>query len=88
MILPWGDGKSYRAESQVRKLNRKAGCNQFESRIVESGVSREKALRIEQGRVNSYSIAAQRAGVTKDGLLARPGEPIAPIGNQQPTAKM
>jgi RHS repeat-associated protein len=74
------DGKSSRAELQVRKLNSKAGADIFESRIIKKDVSRNKALKIEQGRVNSYSIARQRGGTAVS--------PTAPLGNIRPSAKM
>gem|GEM_PF-2273613 len=56
------DGKSYRAEAQVRAMNRKAGADIYESRILARNLTRPKALSMEQGRVNGYSIAAQRSG--------------------------
>ncbi|WP_321785145.1 RHS repeat-associated core domain-containing protein [Burkholderia pyrrocinia] len=81
------DGKSCRAESQVRKLNLAAG-GVYESRVMKDHVTRVKALNIEQGMVNSYSVAAQRLGITKGGRFAPGGTPISPVGNIRPSAQM
>ncbi|MBK8566758.1 MAG: hypothetical protein IPN76_26355 [Saprospiraceae bacterium] len=69
------DGKSYRAESQVRKLG-----PDYESKIIATNVTREKALKIEQGKVNSYSVSKQNSGSAS--------APVEPPGNVLPKAKM
>ncbi|HEY6527395.1 MAG TPA: DUF6531 domain-containing protein [Cellvibrionaceae bacterium] len=69
------DGKSSRAESQVRKLG-----PDFESTIIAKDVTRTKALSIEQGKVNAYSVSRQRAGTAIG--------PIAPLGNKRPLPQM
>jgi RHS repeat-associated protein len=69
------DGKSSRAEYQVRRL----GSN-FESVIIRKDVSRSKALKIEQGKVNAYSVAKQR--------ITGGTSPIGPLGNLRPPAQM
>jgi len=74
-------GKSYRAQSQVRWLNRK-GSDKYESAIIRKNVTRSKALKVEQGRVNGYSVAAQRAGQTP----SFPKVGINPVGNSLPNA--
>ncbi|MFC6336099.1 type IV secretion protein Rhs [Pseudomonas sp. CCM 7891] len=74
-------GKSYRAQSQVRALNRK-GSDKYESAIIRKNVTRSKALKVEQGRVNGYSVAAQRAGQTP----SFPKVGINPVGNSLPNA--
>ncbi|MDO5681140.1 MAG: RHS repeat-associated core domain-containing protein [Pelistega sp.] len=53
------DGKSYRAEKQVRSLNLKTNTTDYESVIVRNKLTRAKAIKVEQGLVNSYSISAQ-----------------------------
>ena len=85
------DGKSYRAEAQVRALNRQAGGNVYQSRIIRQDLSRDRALRVEQGKVNAYSVAAQRRGTTGvgDSGVARPANaPIGPEGNIKPPPTM
>ncbi|QQS03600.1 MAG: hypothetical protein IPK50_15000 [Fibrobacterota bacterium] len=69
------DGKSYRAEKQVRALNKAAGNNAYESRIVKNGLTRDRALKMEQGRVNGYAKAQQRMSVSN---------PKEPPGNRLP----
>ena len=76
------NGKSYRAESQVRKLNKPPGSDKYESAIIRKNVTRTKALKVEQGRVNGYSVAAQRAGQTP----TFPKVGINPVGNSLPNA--
>jgi len=83
------DTKSSRAESQVRALNA-AGGN-YESKIVRKGLTRSKALNVEQGRVNAYSISAQNAGNTGIGLSGQSriaNAPIAPEGNLRPNPQI
>ena len=83
------DTKSSRAESQVRALNA-AGGN-YESKIVRKGSTRSKALNVEQGRVNVYSISAQNAGNTGIGLSGQSriaNAPIAPEGNLRPNPQI
>ncbi len=75
-------GKSYRAESQVRRLNRGPGTDKYESAIIRKNVTRSKALKVEQGRVNGYSVAAQRAGQAP----TFPKVGINPVGNSLPNA--
>lgn len=84
------NNRSYRAENQVRRLNRQARRNGatsdvYESRIITRNVSRQRALDIEQNKVTAYSVAVQRAGVTRDGIpvLGRTG----PVGNKRPIPK-
>ncbi len=69
------DGKSSRAESQIRKLG-----PDYKSKIITRDVSRRKALDIEQGKVNAYSINKQRQGVAIDDS--------APLGNRLPKPKI
>jgi RHS repeat-associated protein len=73
------DGKSYRAESQVRKLNRSAGSDVYESSVIKKNLTRERALDLEQGKVNAYSVARQR-------VIGTP--PGGPVGNELPKATM
>jgi len=73
------DGKSYRAESQVRKLNKAAGGDVYESHVIAKNMTRDRALDLEQGKVNAYSVARQRAGA--------PG-PVGPTGNTLPQPEM
>jgi RHS repeat-associated protein len=85
------DGKSYRAENQVRALNKKAGGNVYESRIVKNNLTRDKALKLEQGRVNGYSKSAQQNGSTGVGQsgVSRPANgPTGPEGNIRPQPTM
>jgi RHS repeat-associated protein len=74
-------GKSYRAQSQVRRLNRQ-GPDKYESAVIKQNVTRSKALKIEMGRVNGYSVAIQRAGQTP----SFPKMGINPPGNTLPNA--
>jgi RHS repeat-associated protein len=75
------DGRSSRAEAQVRRLNAKPGnADRYESTIVGNNLTRDRALSMEQGRVNGYSVSRQNAGLATG--------PTAPPGNTRPTAKM
>ncbi|WP_161797535.1 hypothetical protein [Weeksella virosa] len=78
-VYKWGDysrirrdGKSSRAESQVRKLNHEGG--NFKSEIVCRNLTRAEALAKEQGFVNAYAIGAMR----------RDGTARNPLGNKRP----
>lgn len=80
------DPKSSRAESQVRVLG-----GDYESKIIAKGVTHSKALDIEQGKVNAYSVSAQRSGTTgvrTDGKALDVTRPTAPEGNINPSAKL
>jgi len=80
------DGKSYRAEKQVRDLNRRHGGNFFKSKIVNRNVpGNAKARDIELGRVNAYSQASQRRGLPPQNPN---GIGTNPLGNKLPVATM
>jgi hypothetical protein len=59
------------------------GQNKFESAIIKKNVSRQRALDIEQGRVNGYSIAARQRGKTPKN---KDDKEINPPGNMFPVA--
>ena len=83
-------GKSYRAQMQVRVLNI-LNPGVYASKIVKKGLTRTKALSYEQGRVNKYSVAAQRAGSTgvgRSGSARTANGPIGPEGNVKPPPTM
>lgn len=70
-------GGSPRAAGQVRRLNRAGKPSEYR---VEKNITRTQALSSEQGRVNGYSIARQRAGLSTGR--------IGPPKNFLPTPKM
>ena len=57
------DGKSYRAEQQVRKWNKEAGYEKYESEITykvpEGPGARDKILKYEQDRANKLRKAKE-----------------------------
>ncbi len=75
-----GAGKSYRAQSQVNKWNNRAGADIYESDIIAKNLTRTKALSMEKGRVNSYSVARQKAGASSS--------PKGPPKNSLPKPEM
>ncbi|MES5928582.1 hypothetical protein QCI77_21680 [Bacillus cereus group sp. MG9] len=57
MAATFNAGKSYRATRQVNSWNNNAKNLHFESRIVKKNMTRNKALKWEQGHVNRISKA-------------------------------
>ena len=72
------DGASSRAEKQVRELNNAVGSNVYRSRIIRKNLTRQKAVAVEQGRVNAFSVARQQIGLAPS--------PVEPPGNVLPKA--
>ena len=75
------DGKSYRAESQVRKFN--AG---YSSKIIAKCPNRQKALDREQDCVDKYSLSQQRKNDLMHGYQWG-DKKYQPFENQLPRAR-